>query len=37
MQSVEENLIKLETFCYNEKNFNLPVMQAIKQAKGTAN
>ena len=36
MQSVEENLTKLETFCYNEKNFNLPVMQAIEQAIGTA-
>ena len=27
-QALEENLSKLEQFCYQEKNFNLPVMTA---------
>ncbi|HEY2135356.1 MAG TPA: HdeA/HdeB family chaperone [Xanthobacteraceae bacterium] len=30
-QNFEANLTKLEAFCYQEKNFNLPVMQAIDQ------
>ena len=28
-QNFEANLSKLENFCYQEKNFKLPVMQAI--------
>jgi len=28
----QTNLSKLETFCYDEKNFRIPVMQAIEQA-----
>lgn len=31
-QSFQGNLNKLEKFCYDEKNFSLPVMQAIEQA-----
>jgi acid stress chaperone HdeB len=34
-QSFEANLNKLESFCYQEKNFTMPVMQAIEQAIGT--
>src|SRR5215211_6472623 len=30
-QQFEENLSKLEQFCYEEKNFKLPVMQAIER------
>ena len=33
-QEFEENLSKLEQFCYQEKNFKLPVMQAIEQVFG---
>jgi hypothetical protein len=33
-QGFEENLSKLERFCYQEKNFKLPVMQAIEQVFG---
>ena len=33
-QEFEENLSKLEHFCYQEKNFKLPVMQAIEQVFG---
>ena len=29
LQDFEENLSKLEQFCYQEKNFKMPVMQAI--------
>jgi acid stress chaperone HdeB len=35
-QNFEANLNKLEKFCYDEKNFNLPVMQAIERAVGSA-
>ena len=31
LQSFEENLSKLEKFCYEEKNYKLPVMQAVEQ------
>ena len=30
-QNFEANLNKLENFCYQEKNFKLPVMHAIEQ------
>jgi len=33
-QAFEANLTKLEKFCYDEKNFGIPVMQAIEQAIG---
>jgi len=29
-QAFEANLSNLEQFCYQEKNFNLPVLQAIE-------
>ena len=29
-QAFETNLSNLEQFCYQEKNFNLPVLQAIE-------
>lgn len=35
-QSFQSNLNKLETFCYDEKNFSLPVMQAIERTMGSA-
>ena len=31
-QNFQANLNKLEKFCYDEKNFSLPVMQAIERA-----
>jgi len=31
LQNYEANLSKLEQFCYEEKNFRLPVMQAIEK------
>ena len=31
LQNFEENLSKLEQFCYQEKNFKMPVMQAIEK------
>jgi acid stress chaperone HdeB len=30
-QNFEENLSKLENFCYRQENFKLPVMQAIER------
>ncbi len=30
-QTFEANLNKLRNFCYNEKNFKLPVMEAIER------
>ena len=33
-QNLQANLDKLEKFCTYEKNFSLPVMQAIEQALG---
>ena len=35
-QNFQANMNKLETFCYDEKNFSLPVMQAIERALGSA-
>jgi acid stress chaperone HdeB len=34
-QSFEANLSKLENFCYEEKNFKLPVMQAVEKVLGS--
>lgn len=34
LQSFEDNLSKLEQFCYQEKNFKLPVMQAVEKLFG---
>jgi len=31
LQGFEENLTELEFFCQEEKNFKLPVMQAVEQ------
>ena len=36
LQNYEANLGKLEQFCYEEKNFRLPVMQAIEKVIGDA-
>src|SRR5947209_2814538 len=33
-QQFEKNLSKLQHFCYQEKHFNLPVMQVIEQIFG---
>jgi len=35
-QKFEQNLSKLEKFCYEEKNFKLPVMQAVQRVIGAA-
>jgi len=32
VRNFNANLRKLEKFCYQEKNFNIPVMQAIEQS-----
>lgn len=34
LQNFDANLSKLENFCSDEKNFKLPVMQAVEQAIG---
>lgn len=34
VQGFQANLSKLEQFCYVEKNFNIPVMQAVEQVIG---
>ena len=31
VQDFQESLTKLEQFCYEEKNFKIPVMQAIEK------
>jgi acid stress chaperone HdeB len=33
-QAFEAGLLKLEQFCYTEKNFKLPVMEAVEQLFG---
>ena len=35
-QTFEANMTKLVNFCYDEKNFKVPVMQAIERAIGSA-
>jgi acid stress chaperone HdeB len=37
VQNFEGNLGKLEQFCYQEKNFKLPVMQAVEELFGAGN
>ena len=34
LQGFEANLNKMEKFCYNEKNFSVPLMQAVEQVQG---
>ena len=36
LQDFEANLSKLEQLCYQEKNFRLPVMQAIEEVIGVS-
>jgi acid stress chaperone HdeB len=36
LQGFEENLSKLEQFCYQEKNFKIPVMKAVEDIFGAA-
>jgi acid stress chaperone HdeB len=36
LQNFEANLSKLEHFCYEEKNFKLPVLEAIERVIGDA-
>ena len=33
-KTFEENLSKLQKFCYDEKNFKVPVLRAVEQAIG---
>ena len=35
VQQFEENLSKLERFCYEEKNFKVPVMDAVERMMGS--
>ena len=35
-QAFQGNLSKLQTFCYDEKNFSIPVVVAIEQILGSA-
>jgi hypothetical protein len=35
LQNFEANLSKLENFCYQQKNFKIPVMQAVEQVLDT--
>jgi hypothetical protein len=35
-QNLQASLNKLEAFCFDEKNFSVPVMQAIEQAMAPA-
>jgi hypothetical protein len=34
LQNFEANLRKLKNFCYQEKNYNIPLMQAVEQVLG---
>jgi acid stress chaperone HdeB len=34
LQGLQENVNKLEKYCYEEKNFKVPVMQAVEQLFG---
>ncbi len=35
LKGFEAYLTKMEKFCYDEKNFSLPLMQAVEQVLGT--
>jgi acid stress chaperone HdeB len=34
LQTLEENATKLKNYCYDEKNFKVPVMKAVEQVLG---
>ena len=34
LESFEENVHKLTTYCYDEKNFKVPIMEAIVRVLG---
>lgn len=34
-QALHENVAKLERYCYDEKNFKVPVMKAVEQLFGS--
>jgi hypothetical protein len=34
LQSMEENMSKVQNYCNDEKNFKVPVMKAIEQVLG---
>ena len=34
LQALEENVSKLQSYCYDEKNFKVPVMKAVEQLFG---
>jgi acid stress chaperone HdeB len=34
LQTLEENVSKLQNYCYDEKNFKVPVMKAVEQVLG---
>jgi hypothetical protein len=34
LQALEENMNKVQNYCYDEKNFKAPVMKAVEQVLG---
>ena len=34
LESFEDNVSKLTNYCYDEKNFKVPIMEAVEQALG---
>jgi HdeA/HdeB family len=34
LQTLEENATKVQNYCYNEKNFKVPVMKAVERVLG---
>jgi len=34
LQALEENMNKVQNYCYDEKNFKVPVMKAVEQVLG---
>ena len=34
LQALEENMNKVKNYCYDEKNFKVPVMKAVEQVLG---
>jgi acid stress chaperone HdeB len=37
LQTLEENATKVQNYCYDEKNFKVPVMKAVEQVLGKSN
>jgi hypothetical protein len=37
VQNLQANVTKLENFCYQEKNFKMPVLEAVEKLFGSSN